>query len=83
MPEKCQREDMNEYRQMDFVNGCQRVSTLMAIWIMLIFNTKLNINGVIAKYSGFEQKWPLFLRRRRSRKAAVDDEDSVNLSGKS
>lgn len=27
MPEKCQREDMNEYRQMDFVNGCQRVST--------------------------------------------------------
>lgn len=34
MPEKCQREDMNEYRQMDFVNGCQRVSTLMAIWIV-------------------------------------------------
>ena len=38
MPEKYQREDMNEYRQMDFVNGCQRASTLMAIWIVLIFN---------------------------------------------
>lgn len=38
MPKKCQREDMNEYRQMDFVNGCQRASTLMAIWIVLIFN---------------------------------------------
>lgn len=31
MPEKCQREDMNESRPMDFVNGSQRLSTLMAI----------------------------------------------------
>ena len=38
MPEKCQREDMNEYRQMNFINGCQRMSTLMAICIVLIFN---------------------------------------------